>query len=207
MKAMIVVDVQKDFLPGGPLGVPGGDEIVPVVNRLMEDYDYVVTTRDWHPPTHGSFAVNHPGKKEYELGELAGLPQVMWPVHCVENSAGAEYAEGLDIQRIDADFPKGTRAEIDSYSGFYDNGGKNPTGLAEWLRDRNITDVAVCGLALDYCVKFTALDAIKEGFRVSVLPEASRGVDLTPGDCENAIAEMRKAGVEIVGGNSDPSLF
>jgi len=200
MKALIVVDIQKDFLPGGALGVAGGDEIVAVVNRLMEGFPLVVATQDWHPPDHGSFAVNNPGKSEYGMGELGGLPQVMWPVHCVEGSEGAEFADGLDVGKIAKIFPKGTSAVVDSYSGFFDNDGKHSTGLAEWLRGAGVTDVTVCGLALDYCVKFTALDAVKEGFSTSLHLSACRGVNLVPGDVEKAVAGMRAAGVGIVEG-------
>lgn len=197
MKALIVVDVQKDFLPGGALGVAGGDEIVAVVNGLMDGYDFVVATKDWHPAGHGSFAVNHPGRSEFEMGELDGLPQMMWPVHCVEGSDGAEFADGLDVERIDRIFPKGTRVEVDSYSGFFDNGGNHSTGLAEWLRENNVTEVAVCGLALDYCVKFTAIDALKERFDVTLLTDACRGVNLNPGDVKAALDEMQMAGVRV----------
>jgi nicotinamidase/pyrazinamidase len=142
--------------------------------------------------------VNNPGKSEYGMGELGGLPQVMWPVHCVEGSEGAEFADGLDVGKIAKIFPKGTSAGVDSYSGFFDNGGKHSTGLAEWLREAGVTDVTVCGLALDYCVKFTALDAVKEGFNTSLHLSGCRGVNLVPGDVEKAVAGMRAAGVGIV---------
>lgn len=199
MKALIIVDVQKDFLPGGPLGVPGGDEVIGVVNGIIEDYSVVVATQDWHPFDHGSFAVNHEGKSEFEMGELDGLPQMMWPVHCVEDSEGAELADDLNAGGITKTFPKGTRAEVDSYSGFFDNGRRHSTGLSEWLKDQGVTEVVVCGLATDYCVKFTALDAVKEGFKTSVYLPACRGVNLSPGDVERAVEEMREAGVEMVG--------
>ncbi|MBB5351522.1 nicotinamidase/pyrazinamidase [Haloferula luteola] len=198
MKALIVVDVQNDFLPGGALGVPGGNEILPVVNRWMEAFPRIVATRDWHPPDHGSFAVNHPGGKVFELGELDGLPQVLWPVHCVQESRGAEFADGLAVDRIDRVFSKGTRVEVDSYSGFHDNGRRHATGLGDWLRAQGVDEVAVCGLATDYCVKFTALDALREGFRTSLIVDACRGVNLEPGDVERAVEEMQSAGVEIL---------
>lgn len=197
MKALIIVDIQRDFLPSGPLGVSGGDEIIPIVNRLMDHYPLVVATRDWHPPDHGSFAENHPGKQPYEMGELAGLPQVMWPTHCVEETEGAEFADALEVQKIDKIFSKGTRPEIDSYSGFHDNGRLHSTGLADWLRGEDVTEVAICGLATDYCVKFTALDAVSEGFEATLLAEACRGVDLNEGDIATAIAEMDSQGVRI----------
>jgi len=198
MRALIVVDVQNDFLPGGPMGVAGGDEIVPVVSRLIGSYPVVVATQDWHPENHGSFAASHQGKEVFSVTELDGLPQVLWPVHCVQGTEGAQLAPELDRARIGKVFPKGERVEVDSYSGFHDNGRRYSTGMGEWLRDRGVEEVAVCGLATDYCVKFTALDAVKDGFRTSVILPACRGVDLKEGDIDRAVEEMRRAGVEIV---------
>ncbi len=193
--ALIVVDVQNDFLPGGALAVTDGDAVVPVANALMDEYDLVVATRDWHPAEHGSFAVNHPGRDLFEEVDLDGLPQVLWPVHCVQGTAGAEFAAGLDQGRITRVFEKGVRPEVDSYSGFYDNGRRYGTGLAEWLREQGVGKVGVCGLATDYCVKFTALDAVAEGFEVELRREACRGVNLRAGDVDAAVEEMARAGV------------
>ncbi len=198
-QALILVDLQNDFLPGGALGVPGGDEVIPIANGLIEDFGIVAATQDWHPADHGSFAVNHPGGQLFEQVDLHGLPQTLWPIHCVQETAGAELAPGLDTRRITRVFKKGTNAHIDSYSGFYDNGHRQSTGLAEWLREQGVKHVTVCGLATDYCVKFTALDALAEGFGVTLHLPACRGVDLSPGDVEATIAEMRAKGVVISG--------
>lgn len=195
--ALILVDLQNDFLPGGALGVPGGDEVIPIANRLMEGFKLIVATQDWHPADHGSFAASHPGRQLFESIDLHGLPQILWPVHCVENTGGAMFAPGLETQRITRSFQKGTRVEIDSYSGFHDNGRRQSTGLADWLRERSVTHLTVCGLATDYCVRFTALDAVAEGFQTTLHLSACRGVDLKRGDVDAAVEEMRMAGVII----------
>ncbi len=199
MNALILVDLQNDFLPGGALGVPGGDEVIPLANRLMDDFEIIVATQDWHPPDHGSFAANHPGRQIFESIDLHGLPQTLWPVHCVQGTPGAEFAPGLDAGRITRVFRKGTRPEVDSYSGLFDNGRRHSTGLAEWLREQGVTRVTVCGIATDYCVKFTALDAVAEGFEVTLHLPACRGVDLQPGDIAAAVEAMREKGVRITG--------
>ena len=198
MKALILVDIQNDFLPGGALAVPDGDLIVPIANQLQAAFRIVVATQDWHPADHGSFAANHPGKKLFEQIELNGLPQMLWPVHCVQGTKGAELAAGLDRGRIAKIFPKGTDAGIDSYSGLFDNGHRKSTGLGEWLKAKGVTEVFVCGLATDYCVKFTVLDAAQQGFKTHFIEDASRGVNLGPNDVKNAIAEMNRAGIETV---------
>lgn len=198
MKAFVIVDVQNDFLPGGALGVPGGDEIVPVINQLMAGFDTIVATQDWHPAGHGSFAVNHPGRKPFEQSTLAGLPQKLWPVHCVQQTGGALFAPGLDTRRVDRVFSKGLSPEIDSYSGFFDNGRRVATGLGPWLADRGVSELYVAGLATDYCVKFTVLDALAEGFRVKLCAYACRGVNLQPGDADVAVEEMLRAGAVIL---------
>lgn len=197
--ALILVDLQNDFLPGGALGVPGGDEVIPLANRLMDDFEIIVATQDWHPPDHGSFAANHPGRQVFENIDLHGLPQTLWPVHCVQGTPGAEFAPELDAGRITRVFRKGTRAEVDSYSGLFDNGRRHSTGLAEWLCGQGITRVTVCGIATDYCVKFTALDAVAEGFDVTLHLPACRGVDLQAGDIAAAVETMRGKGVRIHG--------
>jgi nicotinamidase/pyrazinamidase len=195
--ALILVDLQHDFLPGGALAVSGGTEVIPIANRLMKDFEIVVATQDWHPADHGSFAANHPGRSIYEIIDLNGLPQTLWPVHCVQNTAGAELAPGLEVGRITRVFQKGTHPEIDSYSSFFDNGHRSNTGLSEWLRGQGIRRLTICGLATDYCVKFTALDAISEGFEVTLDLTASRGVNLQPDDVANAIREMKGKGVKV----------
>lgn len=198
MKALILVDIQTDFLPGGALAVPDGDAIIPVVNRLQAKFPLVVATQDWHPANHGSFAANHPGQAVFAQIDLNGLPQTLWPVHCVQGTPGAELAPGLQRERIAKIFPKGTDAGIDSYSGLFDNGHRKSTGLGEWLKAKGVTEVFVCGLATDYCVKFTALDAAQMGFKTFFIEDASRGVNLQPNDVANAIAEMTRAGIAVV---------
>lgn len=195
--ALVLVDLQNDFMPGGALAVDEGDATVTVANRLMGEYEFVVATQDWHPAEHGSFAASHPGKSPGEMIELAGLPQILWPVHCVEGTPGASFHSGLDVAHIDAVVRKGQDRNIDSYSGFFDNGGVRATGLTQRLREHGISDVDILGLATDYCVRFTALDAIKEGFRTRLLQEACRGVELNPGDIAAALAEMKDAGIEL----------
>ena len=198
MKALILVDIQNDFMPGGALPVPRGDEVVPVANKLQDAFPIVVATKDWHPSNHGSFAVNHAGRKLFEQIDLNGLPQVLWPEHCVQNTPGAEFSAEFRRDRITRVFRKGTDPAIDSYSGFFDNGHRKSTGLSEWLKEQGVTEVYVCGLATDYCVKFTALDALKEGFKTNLIEDASRGVNLQPNDVANAVEELRRAGVRIL---------
>jgi len=198
MNALILVDIQNDFLPGGALPVPRGDEVIPVANRAMPAFDVVVATQDWHPANHGSFASQHAGRKPGELGELAGLPQVLWPNHCIQNTLGADFAPGLNRAGITKVFPKGTDVEIDSYSGFFDNGHRKATGLDEYLRHRGVTAVYVLGLATDYCVKATALDARSLGLETYLIADGCRGVELHTGDCAAAINAMRAAGVRII---------
>ncbi|WP_020571202.1 bifunctional nicotinamidase/pyrazinamidase [Neolewinella persica] len=196
--ALILVDLQVDFMPMGMLPVAEGDQVVPIANALMPAYHTVVATQDWHPANHGSFAANHPWRKPGQVIDLHGLPQVLWPIHCVQETWGAEFVAELDTDRITRVFQKGTDPEIDSYSGFFDNGHRKSTGMAEWLRARGIEEVHVLGLAADFCVKFTVLDALKEGFRTTLIREATRGVELEAGDVERAVAEMREAGAEIL---------
>ena len=198
MKALILVDIQNDFLPGGPLAVPDGDAVIPVANHLQTAFPLVVATQDWHPVNHGSFAVNHPGKKAFDQIELNGLPQTLWPVHCVQNTRGAQLTGALQQDRIAKVFQKGTDAGIDSYSGLFDNGHRKSTGLGEWLREKGVTEVFICGLATDYCVKFTALDAVQLGFKAFLIQDASRGVGLRKDDVKNTIEEMHRGGVMIV---------
>ena len=198
MKALILVDIQNDFLPGGALAVPDGDAVVPVANRVQPTFDLIVATQDWHPANHGSFAANHPNRKPGETIEFDGLPQVLWPVHCVQNTGGAAFAPGLETRRITRIFPKGTDAGIDSYSGFFDNGHRKATGLGDYLRARGVTDVHVLGLATDYCVKATALDARQLGFATHLIVDGCRGVNLNAGDVDRAIEAMRVGGVQVV---------
>lgn len=198
MRALILVDLQYDFCPGGALAVAQGNETIAVANKVMPYFQTVVATQDWHPANHESFAPQHPGKQPGEVIELAGLPQVLWPPHCVQGTRGAELHAELERQRVTEVFPKGTDPAIDSYSGFFDNARRKPTGLEGWLRDHGITQVYVMGLATDYCVKATALDAHELGFETWVIEDGCRAVELAPGDGERAFAELRAAGVTLV---------
>ncbi|MFN2239114.1 MAG: bifunctional nicotinamidase/pyrazinamidase [Thermoanaerobaculia bacterium] len=197
-RALVLVDIQNDFIPGGALAVAEGHEVVPVANRVAKEFEIVVATQDWHPENHGSFASQHEGKNPGETIELGGIPQVLWPDHCVQDSRGAEFHPDLDTSVLTKVFRKGTDPAIDSYSGFFDNGHLRSTGMGEWLREEGVTDIWVMGLATDYCVKFTALDGVKLELNVRLIEDGCRGVKLEPQDSESAIEEMRVAGVEIV---------
>jgi nicotinamidase/pyrazinamidase len=177
MKALIIVDAQNDFMPGGALAIAKGDEIVPVINKIQPGFDLVVSTQDWHPANHKSFASQHKGRKPFEVIDLNGLKQTLWPDHCVQGSFGAEFHKDLDMRKTEAIFRKGTDPEIDSYSGFCDNGHHRKTGLAGYLRERGATDLYFCGLAADICVFYTVMDALKEGFKATFLEEATRFLD------------------------------
>jgi nicotinamidase/pyrazinamidase len=176
--------------------------VVPYANRAQPEFALVVATQDWHPADHRSFASLHPGRVPGELAELGGLRQILWPDHCVQGTHGAAFAPGLEMNRVEAIFRKGTDPLIDSYSGFFDNGHRKSTGLGDYLRGRGASEVHVMGLATDYCVKFTALDARGLGFRTFVHLEGSRGVELRPGDVDRAVQELRAAGVQVVGGTT-----
>lgn len=207
MKALIVVDVQNDFCPGGALAVKEGDQVVPVANLLMVEgkFDVVVATQDFHPPTHKSFASNNGDAKPMSMGELNGVPQVMWPNHCVFGTEGSRFHSNFISNGPHAIIRKGRNPEVDSYSGFFDNKAiidgkevRNPTGLGGYLTNLGVKNVYVMGLATDYCVKFTALDAVGLGFKTHLVSEGCRAVNLSDGDGDAAIAEMKKAGVKIV---------
>ena len=192
-----MVDLQNDFVPGGALSVPNGDQVIPIANKLQRDYSLVVATQDWHPPNHGSFAVNHEGKKPGDRILLDGIEQILWPLHCVQETPGADFVPALDRSRIDRVFQKGTDPRIDSYSALFDNAHRRSTGLAEYLQEQSVTDVYLLGLALDYCVKFSAPDARQLGFNTYVILDACRGIALQPDDLEKALDEMRRAGAKI----------
>jgi nicotinamidase/pyrazinamidase len=197
-KALILVDMQNDFIPGGALAVPEGDLIVPVANNIMRKFDLVVATQDWHPPDHGSFASRYAGKKPGEYVKLNGLQQVLWPDHCVSSSKGAEFVTGLNVDGITHVVKKGMDKRVDSYSGFFDNDHRKTTGLGDYLSKQEIDELAIMGLATDYCVKFTALDARRLGFKTNLIQEGVRGVEINEGDCEKAFMAMRDAGVIII---------
>ena len=197
MNALILVDIQNDFLPGGALAVPGGDQVVDVANEAMGRFDRVVATQDWHPADHGSFATEHPGRKVYETILLDGVQQTLWPRHCVQRSAGASFASALRVAGIDHVIQKGTDRRVDSYSGFFDNARGRATGLQAWLKSHDVNEVSVMGLALDYCVALTAIDAVELGFQTTVWTDGCRGVENTAGDCDAAIDRLRSAGVVV----------
>lgn len=198
MDALLLVDLQNDFLPGGALGVAGGDEVIPLANALMRRFDRVLASQDWHPAGHASFAASHPGRSIGEQVEVEGLPQMLWPVHCVQGSFGAELAAGLDTDRIERVFQKGTDPRYDSYSAFFDNGHRQATGLGDYLQQQGITSLYVLGIATDYCVKFTALDARRLNLQTTLITDACRAVNRNPQDEDQAIAEMQAAGVHII---------
>ncbi len=196
MNALIVVDTQNDFCPGGSLAVPDGDKVVPVINKLAETFEQIIHTQDWHPAGHHSFASSHSGKEPFDQIEMPYGRQVLWPDHCIQGSRGAEFHPDLDTNRSQLILRKGFRKEIDSYSGFYENDHKTVTGLAGYLNERGIKTLYITGLAADFCVKWTALDACKEGFRVHVIEDAVRGLDVD-GSLDQAWKEMIQAGAQI----------
>ena len=176
MKALILIDIQNDFLPGGALAVAAGDAIIPVCNAVQQHFELVVATQDWHPAGHKSFASSHNGKALFQTIDLNGLEQVLWPDHCVQGTPGADFSPLLEANKIETIFRKGTVPEIVSYCGFYDNGHRKSTGLAHYLKGKGITEVYVAGLAADYCVYFTAKDALAEGFETYIIEDATRAI-------------------------------
>lgn len=194
---LLVVDVQNDFCPGGALSVPRGDELVPVVNRLAQRFPHVVLTQDWHPPGHLSFASSHPGRKPYDAITVSYGTQILWPDHCVQDTPGAQFHTDLHIARAELVLRKGYRSDIDSYSAFYENDRRTPTGLAGYLRERAFTRIFIAGLAFDFCVRYSAQDALREGFTVVVIEDACRGIDV-----DGSVAATRRdfaaAGVTIM---------
>ena len=198
MNALIIVDLQNDFLPGGALAVPHGDEVIPLANELQQRFELVLATQDWHPPNHGSFAANHRGKKPGDRIMLDGIEQILWPVHCVQNTKGAEFAPSFDTSRIAHIFHKGIDPKIDSYSTFFDNAHRRETGLADYLKKRAINEIYLMGLALDYCVKYSTLDARQLGLNTCVIVDGCRGIELEAGDIERAIDEMKRVGAVLL---------
>jgi nicotinamidase/pyrazinamidase len=193
---LLVVDVQNDFCPGGALAVPEGDQIIPLVNRLAAQFPRVVLTQDWHPPGHLSFASSHSGKAPFGAITLPYGEQVLWPDHCVQGTPGAEFHHDLEVRHAELVLRKGFRREIDSYSGFFENDRTTPTGLAGYLRERGFTRLYVCGLALDFCVRYTAEDAVRSGFEVVVIGDACRAIDSDAG-LEATLAAFRTRNIAI----------
>jgi nicotinamidase/pyrazinamidase len=204
MQALLLVDLQHDFTPAtaqkpdGSLAVPGGNEVVEVANRVMPEFDLVIATQDWHPPDHRSFASQHPGRAVFEVIELEGLQQILWPDHCVQHTQGAAFLPGLNTDRITTVFQKGTDRDIDSYSGFYDNGHRETTGLADYLNDQGVDTVYILGLATDVCVLYTTLDACRLGYETYVITDGCRGVNMNEGDVDAAWQQMRQAGARFI---------
>lgn len=192
--ALIVIDVQKDFCPGGRLAVNEGDEIVPGINALMDEFDTIVLTQDWHPADHSSFAINHPGHNPYDVTDMPYGPQVLWPVHCVQGSGGARFHHNLNADRANLIIRKGFNPQIDSYSAFNENDHKTPTGLHGYLQNREIDTVLLVGLALDFCVNYSAVDAAGLGHHVTVQQDLCRAIDLD-GSLAHAVDGMKNAGV------------
>ncbi|MBN9044798.1 MAG: bifunctional nicotinamidase/pyrazinamidase [Rhizobiales bacterium] len=202
--ALIVIDVQNDFCPGGALAVPHGDEILPTVNRLIAESENVILTQDWHPAGHSSFASTHPGKKPFDTVEMAYGPQTLWPDHCIEGSSGANFHPALQWTRAQLVVRKGFRHGIDSYSAFFENDRRTPTGLAGYLRERGIGALTLVGLATDFCVGYSALDAAAQGFGTRVRLDACRGIGLV-GSMEAMLDRMKEAGVELVEEPASPA--
>ncbi|QII71936.1 bifunctional nicotinamidase/pyrazinamidase [Apibacter sp. B2966] len=196
MKALIVVDIQNDFLQGGSLAVQGGNEIIPIINFIQEKFDLVVATQDWHPKGHKSFASQHSNKSVYDKIDLNGIEQVLWPDHCVQGTFGAEISSELNQNKIEAIFRKGMNTTIDSYSGFYDNGKLKCTGLGDFLKGRGVKEIFVCGLAADYCVYFTAKDALELGFTSTIIENATKAIDVS--NFENIKRNFIQSGGNII---------
>jgi nicotinamidase/pyrazinamidase len=193
---LVVVDIQNDFCPGGALAVPDSDAIIPLINDIAPGFQHVVLTQDWHPPGHSSFASAHSGRKPFEVIQLSYGDQVLWPDHCIQGSRGAAFHQDLRIPHAELILRKGYHPQVDSYSAFYENDHSTRTGLTGYLRDRGFQHVTLCGLATDFCVKWSALDALKEGFDVTVLEDACRAIDIE-GSLAAAQDEMRIAGVSF----------
>lgn len=197
MKALLIVDVQNDFCPGGKLPVPGGDAVVPVINSLIDPFDIIIQTQDWHPSTHTSFASNHDNKEPYSTIDLDYGTQVLWPDHCIQGSKGAEFHSELNTEKTQVIIRKGFRENIDSYSTFYENDQITVTGLAGYLREREIKELYTTGLATDFCVKWSILDGIDEGFKMYLVQDAVRGINLN-GSLQTALDDMKEKGAVFV---------
>jgi len=202
-RALLVIDVQNDFCPGGSLAVEQGDEVVPVINGLLSRFPLVVATQDWHPPDHVSFASSHPGHKTLDVVQAGGIEQVLWPDHCVRGTHGAELHPRLDASRVGLVLRKGMRTVLDSYSAFFENDRRTDTGLRHYLKGMHVRELVICGLATDYCVLASAMDARRLGLRVTVVSDACRGVDFPKGSVAKAMETMRKAGIRIAS-SSEP---
>jgi nicotinamidase/pyrazinamidase len=197
MNALLIIDVQNDFCPGGALAVPEGDRVIPVINQLIKSFDHVIQSQDWHPIDHSSFASSHEGKNPYDSIQVDYGEQILWPDHCIQGSDGADFHPELDTTKTEVIIRKGFRRKIDSYSTFYENDQKTNTGLTGYLNDRGISTLFVCGLATDFCVKWSVLDGISEGFSVNVIEDAVMGIDID-GSVQAAWDDMENAGAGII---------
>ena len=195
---LVIVDIQNDFCPGGALAVPHGDEIVPAVNRLAAEFAHVVLTQDWHPRGHASFASSHLGKQPFDTLEVSHSEQILWPDHCVQGTRGAAFHPDLDVQHAELVLRKGFRAPVDSYSAFFENDHRTPTGLVGYLKERRFERITLCGLATDFCVFYSAIDGRQSGFEVTVVTDACRGIDID-GSLAIAMHSMKEAGVTLLG--------
>lgn len=199
MNALLITDLQNDFLPGGSLPVSGGEEIVPLVNEIVHyPFDLIVAVKDWHSSDHGSFVNNHEGKSVGDQINLGGLNQILWPSHCVQGTRGSEFAAGWDLTEVDKIFYKGINPLIDSYSGFFDNGHRQSTGLDVYLTDKGIKKIFIVGFALEYCVKYSAFDALQLGFEVYVIVDVCRGLNLVFAEVQQALLQMQKGGAILI---------
>ncbi len=205
--ALILVDVQRDFVPGGLLGVPEGDQIIPIVDRLVHmSFDCIIATKDWHPKDHGSFAPVHE-RRPGDIVDLGGIEQILWPVHCVQGTPGSEFVAGWDTSKVNKVFQKGTEPLVDSYSTFFDNARRRATGLEEFLRSREITHIFLAGLATDYCVKYSAMDALDLGFETYIIEDACRGIERHPGDIDHALHIIKGLGGHVCNSSDVPELL
>lgn len=199
MKALIITDVQNDFLEGGSLAVPEGNSIISVINNILSKFDVLIYTKDWHPTNHKSFASNHKDKNVYDIINLKGVRQVLWPDHCIQNTSGSDFDNELIISSENTYYIyKGTDPDVDSYSAFFDNKKIHDTGLNNLLREKNINKVYICGLATDYCVKFSAIDAYELNYETFLIADATKAVNINPDDYEKSLEELKNKGVKII---------
>ena len=196
MKALVIIDVQNDFLINGSLEVPGGNEVIEPINQIIKNYALVVSTKDWHPLDHISFASNHPGKKIGDVVKVNNLDQILWPEHCVQESRGSDFPTTLNIKTINKIIYKGTNSQIDSYSGFHDNAKIRSTGLSDYLRAKNVTSIDYVGLVTEYCVKFTVFDSIEEGFKTRVILKGIKGINIE--ESNKALIEIKSKGIDLL---------
>lgn len=197
-KALMMVDLQNDFCRGGSLEVPDANTIIPLANQLQKYFELVIATKDWHPQDHTSFAANHPGKIVNDVLLINGIEQILWPIHCVQETRGAEFNPELETSRINKIFFKGTDKNIDNYSTFFDNAHLRKTGLEDYLHEQHVNDIYIMGLATDYCVKYSCRDAVKLGFNTYIIEDACRGVELHEGDIVKSLEEMQAEGVKVI---------